>query len=248
MILNGLRRNGWELRKIQSVQERRKLESEQADLDSWRILQRYPVNTILDIGANTGQFARIARHWHHDACIVSFEPLADCFAQLSSLSAQLGNHRAVNSALGQETGSCTINRNESTPSSSLLKMESLHSDELPQTSRSWEEEIQVDRLDDVAAKLQFEGPFFVKLDVQGFEREVLLGGQETVKRAHALVMEVSLYSLYEGAPTFDQLYTIMKDLGFDYKGNVDQWVSQRDRRILQCDCLFENTSLVTGDR
>ncbi|WP_182864988.1 FkbM family methyltransferase [Stieleria mannarensis] len=238
MILNTLRYAGWDVRRISALPAIKKAEQEARSLEKWRFLQRYNAQTILDIGANVGQFARIARHWNSDALLVSFEPLADCADVLEKLSAELAPHRLIRTALGSSTGKSQIHHNQSSPSSSLLEMNSLHREELPHTSESWVETIEIQRLDDVFAE-PLEPPVFVKIDVQGFEREVIEGGAETIANAEAVVMEVSLQSLYKDAPTFDELYGRMRTMGFHYRGNVDQWVSRADGRILQCDCLFE---------
>jgi hypothetical protein len=70
---------------------------------------------------------------------------------------------------------------------------------------------------------------------------VLQGGEQTFRQARAIIAEVSLQPLYAGETTFDQAYQLLTAWGFAYRGNLDQWVSKRDARILQCDCLFENT-------
>jgi len=61
----------------------------------------------------------------------------------------------------------------------------------------------------------------------------------------AIVLEISLFPLYSGAPSFDELYRFLtSECGLVYRGRIDQWVSPRDRRILQIDCLFEKQDFV----
>lgn len=117
-------------------------------------------------------------------------------------------------------------------------MEELHRNELPHTANTREVSIQVRRLDDL--EMDIVGPLFVKIDVQGFELEVLRGGIESIRNASAVVVEVSAMPLYAGAPTFDDIYGFLTvECGFVYRGNVDQWLSNQDGKILQMDCLFE---------
>jgi FkbM family methyltransferase len=149
-------------------------------------------------------------------------------------------------ALGDEDIAINMHHNMFSPSSSLLTMEQLHKEEMPNTAHTVAEEIQVRRLDGLAEELQLEDPVFVKLDVQGYTEPVLRGGEHVVRRARAVVAEVSVQPLYQGETTFDQAYKILTEWGFVYRGNVDQWSSERDGRILQCDCLFENTNHSTN--
>lgn len=236
--LKMLRNAGWDVRRVSALPAIKQAEQAATTLQRWKFIRNYQAKTILDIGANIGQFARIARHWNPDAMIVSFEPLQDCADQLESMGEELAPHRLIRSALGSSTGTAEIHRNHSSPSSSLLEMEELHQRELPHTAQSTVESIQIQRLDDVF-QTPPDGPVFIKMDVQGFEREVIEGGSRTIGMAEAIVMEVSIQPLYKGAPTFDELYQTMRGFGFQYRGNVDQWVSAQDGRVLQCDCLFE---------
>jgi FkbM family methyltransferase len=200
---------------------------------------------VLDVGANTGQFAELIRQVLPDARIISFEPIDECFKMLQKNMSTRPPFEAFQLALGNEPGEAIINRNAFSPSSSLLQMKALHVDELPQTREVQEETISVEKLDNLSSSLSLETPFIVKVDVQGFEEQVILGGSKTLAKADAVIIEVSSHPLFEGAPTFDQVYQLMKQLGFIYRGNVDQWKSRKDGRILQFDALFETDQAAT---
>ncbi|NNJ26226.1 hypothetical protein LzC2_23070 [Planctomycetes bacterium LzC2] len=207
---------------------------------NWSFLRTLSPGTILDIGANEGQFAELVRPLVPDACIISFEPLSGCAAVLEAKRDCLEPFHLVRAALGEVAGEVEMNRNEFTPSSSLLEMEPLHVAELPDTANSVAERVSVRRLDDVATELQISRPLVIKIDVQGYEARVLIGGPRTVRSAAVVVAEVSAYPLYRGEATFEELYDLMKSYGFAYRGNVDRWLSPRDGRILQFDAMFEN--------
>jgi hypothetical protein len=59
----------------------------------------------------------------------------------------------------------------------------------------------------------------LKLDVQGFEDKVIIGGEDVVARAKIVIVEVSLQSLFEGGSLFDDVYRILKTRGFTYNEN-----------------------------
>lgn len=232
---------GVEVRLRRNVARVREAEKRRAAIERWSPLRRYQPRTILDIGANEGQFARIARTLCPQAAVVCFEPLADCFAALQAGVAQEPQVTAWQYALGSRNETTTIHRSEFSPSSSLLPMGEVHQREFPHTAETAPELIEVRRLDDVACELDFPSPVIAKIDVQGFECEVLDGGRETLSECAALIVELSCDRLYEGQPLFDDVYAQLKDLGFEYRGNVDQMLSPNDGRILQCDGLFENS-------
>lgn len=235
---------GWDVRRVASRADESRAEWHRRELAKWRLLQNYAPRTVLDIGANTGQFARLIREVLPAARIISFEPLAACFETLSRASIDLSPIDVYPFALGDADTTQVMYRNEFSPSSSLLPMERLHKDEMPCTATTFSEEIQIRRLDGLAGELKLEEPLCIKIDVQGYTEPVLLGGEQVIKRAKAVVAEVSLLPLYRGETTFDRVFQILTEWGFVYRGNVDQWYSERDGRILQCDCLFENVNAI----
>ena len=234
---------GWDVRRVQSIERTRRQRAHDEQVDHLRFLRNYGLRSVLDIGANTGQFAALAREVLPDPKIYSFEPLTSCYDELCKQICGMQPAEAFHFALGDENGTVAMQRNEFTPSSSLLPMNRRHWEELPGTEHSTEESISVRRLDDVFADRVLETPLFVKIDVQGFEERVLRGGPVTIRRAVALVLEMSSVPLYDGQPLFDDLYRLLREWGFVYRGNVDQIWSRRDGRILQFDALFENTNL-----
>lgn len=242
-IRNMLLNIGWDVRRTASWESERRARYEQAELDKWKLLKTLNPHGVLDIGANTGQFAKIVRTLLPDTRIISFEPLQDCLRQLEAAKQNLAPIEVMPFALGNEDTSMVMNRNDFTPSSSLLPMEDLHKQEIPKTEHTTPETIQIRRLDGIAPQLNLPSNIFIKIDVQGYTAPVLQGGEQTIRKSIAVVAEVSLRPLYKGETTFEEAWNILTGWGFAYRGNVDQWVSHRDGRILQCDCLFENVEL-----
>jgi FkbM family methyltransferase len=194
--------------------------------------------TILDIGANTGQFADDARKLSADAMIYSFEPLRECFEQLQESHRLDPRFKAFHMALGEEAGEVVMHKNEYSQSSSLLPMAELHKRAFPQTRNVAPEKVRVARLDDLASELVLKRPMLVKIDVQGFEAKVILGAKKTLEKADALIVETSVEPLYEGQPLFDDVYRMLVDMKFRYRGNYNQLLSPDDGRVLQADAFF----------
>lgn len=228
---------GLQLRRIPKEAPARTLES-----DSNRILwlRAIGINTILDIGANTGQFAQHIRRVIPDAMIYSFEPLPDCFEQLKENLANWVNFSAFNLALGDRTGELIFQRNEYSPSSSFLKMADLHREAFPYTRNTDHVTVTTRRLDDLSQELSVKEPLLVKIDVQGYEGHVLRGGEGIIGRASVIIVETSFETLYEGQPRFDDIYRTLVSWGFAYSGAFDQLCSPQDGRPLQQDSIFVN--------
>lgn len=201
-------------------------------------LKTIEIKTILDIGANTGQFAAFIHEICPDAMIYSFEPLGDCYEQLIANFKDVPRFKAFNLALGDMAGEVEMYRNEHSPSSSLLSMEELHKKSFPYTREEQIQKINVARLDEFATNLEIQFPMLIKLDVQGFEDKVIREGINTIKKAEIIIIELSVEHLYEAQPLFDDIYRTLFNLGFQYKGNYDQLHNPIDGRVLQMDGIF----------
>jgi FkbM family methyltransferase len=209
----------------------------------FRWLRDLNIKTVLDVGANTGQFATLIHHILPDCDIYSFEPLADCFEELQKKMAGVRRFRAFRCALGREDQELEMHRSEFSPSSSLLAMRELHARLFPYTAKTWLERVPVRTLDGVAAGLELRDNVLIKMDVQGYEDRVIGGGLRTMSRAKVLIVETSFEALYSTQPLFDSIYEMLKDLGFRYRGSIDQLNSPVDGSVLQCDAVFLRTDV-----
>jgi FkbM family methyltransferase len=204
----------------------------------FRWLQRLDLKTVIDVGAHVGEFARTIHEILPAADIISFEPQEAAFAQLTANLAQIPGFQAVRCALGDATSIVTMRRSEFTPSSSLLPMTDRHKEAFPFTAGSSEEQVEVRRLDDVVAGMTLRDGVLLKIDVQGFERQVILGGMGVVSRARLAIVETSFQPLYDGQPLFAEIYELLTEHGLTYIGNWDQLKSPADGSVLQADAMF----------
>ena len=196
------------------------------------------IETIFDIGANTGQFAMAIHELLPKAYIYAFEPLPDCFAELQTAMSGVQTFRAFNTALAERNGEAEFHRSAWSPSSSLLPMQQLHKQNFPFTAEESRETVKVRRLDDCARELTIEDAILLKLDVQGAEDKVIGGGKELIRRAKVLIIETSMESLYEGQALFGDILKLLQGLGFRYKGALSQAFSPLDGSVLYADSIF----------
>jgi len=200
-------------------------------------LRRHDIRTVIDIGANAGQFAALVRNALPDASIYSFEPIADVHAELVKNMRADAKFTAFPFGLGEQDEERAINRNEFTPSSSLLPMNSLHQETFPFAVASRKETVSVRRLDDLRDRMRLEPNVLIKIDVQGYEDRVIRGGLQTFREAAVVLMEVGIEPLYEGQWLFAEMHDALRDLGFDFKGIYGQLLAG-DGAPLQADVIF----------
>lgn len=203
-------------------------------------LKDFPINTIIDIGANMGQFVLEMSRIFPDAKIYSFEPIKDVFTELSKRCANIKNFRAFNIAASNFNAKTTIHRSKISPSSSILEMGDLHIQAFPHTQETFDEEITLRKLDDVILEenLQLEPQILIKLDVQGYEDKVIQGGIQIFKKAKVIITEVSYYELYRGQVLFEEIYHQLTTIGFKYKGNINNSFHPKTGLPLFADAIF----------
>lgn len=196
------------------------------------------IKTVLDIGANIGRFSKTLNHLLPNAQIYAFEPLPKCFDQLNSLMAGCKNFKSFNIGLGEANDTLEIEQNDFSPSSSFLQMTKTHIDAFPFTSQKSIIEVPVRRLDDVMKDYILNKNIMIKVDVQGFEEKVILGGQNTFEQANLLLLELSYQELYYGQPLFGDIYNYVIQMGFKFHGTLAQMKSPINKELLDADCLF----------
>lgn len=201
-------------------------------------LREIGFSTVIDVGANTGQFARAAHHVFPDARIYSFEPIPGCLETMKRRMQGISGFEAFGSAIGNEEGTITIHQSAFSPSSSILAMTSEHTDAFPWTAGGTDVVVEIHRLDSFLPRMNLDGKVLLKIDVQGFSQQVLLGAPLTLARSDMVLVETSFVSLYEGEATFDQTYRLMTDAGFSFIGFLDQLEHPGTGRILQGDAIF----------
>ncbi len=205
-------------------------------------LRERSVSTVIDIGANSGQFSRYISGFFPEAEIYCFEPLSEPFAKLKSWAeCRAGNTHLFNLALGETTGMVEMNcHTEHSPSSSILSTTELTGRHYPQTREQSRIRVDMDTLDNVLgeALAAMESEILIKLDVQGYEDRVLRGAKRVLAKADICIIEVSLDLLYSAQAGFLDIANQLYAAGFQYAGNLDQSYAS-DGHILFLDAIFK---------
>lgn len=202
------------------------------------LLRQERVNLVLDVGANTGQFADELRASGYRGRIVSFEPLTSAHAELCRKAVAYPNWTiADRMAIGAEGGSINIHISENSASSSILDMLPRHLEAAPQSIYISSETVPVKRLDDLCA-LSLNDRALLKIDVQGYERQVVEGAPCVLGICHAVICEMSLSPLYEGQLLARELWDLLAGHGFEPWSLEPGFRDPVTGRMLQFDGFF----------
>ena len=203
-------------------------------------LEDLKIDTVLDIGANIGRTASTFRYLFPNATIHCFEPIPACYDELLRTVAGDNNCLNYNIALGATESTSEINVNSHLPSSSLLALGESHQTAFPFAQEASKINIEIKVLDQFKPTKAFGKSTFIKIDVQGFELEVIKGGAETFKSAKVVLVEMSYDELYSKQPLFDDIYAVLTELGFKYYGSVGTATNPQNGLNIQADCIFLN--------
>lgn len=203
-----------------------------------RTLADRDIDTVLDIGANEGQYAALVRAAGYSGRIVSVEPLPDAFDRLVRRSRTdprwVGERRAV----GAKIGRITIRVSANSYSSSVLPLTTAHLDVAPESRVVKSIEVDVTTVAALAEAHDLAPDHtLLKIDTQGFEGAVLDGAGAWLDRVAAVQLEVSHVELYVGQALEPELTARLASHGLVPWTN-DPGISAANGRLLQSDVLF----------
>jgi FkbM family methyltransferase len=222
-----LRRLGYDIQRIGSTEEaviRRLLHSENADL-------------VVDVGANQGQYGGLMRLLGYSGDLISFEPSADAYRLLTRATNRDSKWTAVQAALGSTSEIAFLNVSANSVSSSMLRVSSRHRQAERASERIASERVPVLPLDGQLSQFGDKSRIWLKLDVQGYEGEVLKGATHTLPRCRVIQCEASLQALYEGGIDYLDLLRIVRDEGFTMVWIEPGFIDQESGELLQFDFI-----------
>ena len=216
-------------------------------LDLYRCFERikndFTIRTVLDVGANRGEFARIASDCFPGAAVHCFEPLPVCQPLLQAQAAERPQIKLHACALGETSGTAEMFENDYSPSSSLLPMQDRHRELWPKTAGAKKITIAIDTLDAVVARNEMAAPVFLKLDVQGFELSVLRGATMALRQTAAVLTEVLFEPLYAGQMDYRELLNFMAERGFRFVEFAAERRLPPLGKMVYSDAIFVNERL-----
>jgi FkbM family methyltransferase len=173
--------------------------------------------------------------------IISFEPLKSAFEELKNASFKDNNWIVNNYAIGNKDINGVINVAGNSYSSSILNMLPMHLNSAPKSKYIAQEEIEIKKLDSIFNSFcNKEDRVMIKIDTQGYEKNVIDGANETLSNIKIIQLEMSLVPLYENEMLFIDMINFLDKKGFrlfsleDGDGFSDPTTGQ----LLQIDGIF----------
>lgn len=179
--------------------------------------------TIIDVGANTGYYARAYRHYFPKAQIYSFEPVPDIFEKLK----KVRGINALNLGLWDKKTTSKINFTPEHPGASSLFTKT-HS------GKSTERTISLDRFDNL--KIEIKKPALLKIDVEGAELRALQGFGSKLQQFDIVQIEVNLGPKNSWKPEPSEIIQLMEQNGFG--SFVQKNLRIMNGKYTQCDLFF----------
>ena len=204
-------------------------------------LAHFGINVLLDVGANTGQYASLMRRIGYKGQIISFEPLTSAFAALKEKVDLDNKWLAENFALGNQEEQSIIHIAGNSYSSSLLDILPSHIEFDANSRYIAEEIIQIKKLDDIYSNYcKLDDVVMLKIDTQGFEKNVLEGSKLSLKKMALLQLEISIEPLYENEILFVEMVNYLQAFGFDLFALENGIRNPQSGKLLQVDGIFIN--------
>jgi FkbM family methyltransferase len=199
------------------------------------------IRTIYDIGANVGTWTLLAKAVIPESTIEAFEPLTEhCTAFDKNLSA-IGGVRLHRVALGPKDGVADLRVTNFSDASSLLPLVAAGQAEFG-VQEVEQVRVEMRRLDDYRREHKLLFPDLIKLDVQGYELQVLAGAEDCLRHAKALIVEASFIEYYEGQCLFHDIVGYLVKFGLFLAVLGDH--TPAGRMLRQTDVLFLRSRLV----
>jgi len=177
------------------------------------------IDLVIDVGGNLGQFASLLRERvRYRGALITVEPIPAMAQALGRRFANDPHWALVACALGEQPGRATLNVMHGHELSSLLAPSNAASDKLDRQNQVKQKvEVQVSTLGTLMREhplAQRARNIYVKLDVQGYELQVLRGAHDSLSRIVALQAEASVIPLYAGVPSYHELMREIESMGF----------------------------------
>jgi FkbM family methyltransferase len=207
-----------------------------------RNLEESNVSSVIDVGANVGQFGLDIRRHGFKGQMFSYEPVEETFGVLAHTIMRHQPWKAIQLGLGASECERTINISGNAGlSSSLLEMGSVHLENFPDSVTVLNQKVTISTLDNQLEALGIDPRrIMLKLDVQGYEAEVLRGAAKSLAKIPLCYLEVSLVPLYKGETTFLPILNLLAEAGHEVI-DVFRSLKSNDGKLLQLDILTKLT-------
>lgn len=210
-----------------------------ASLEHSELLAGQTFATVIDVGANVGQFALFALDQLEPTRVVCIEPQPTQLDYLATLGLARGCAiEVITAALGDHEGTESLQITRATDSSSLLApskgaRETNHGLRVISTL-----EVPLLSGDSILLDYTINHPVLLKIDVQGTELSVLRGMRNFIRQVDAVLVEVSFSNLYNDQARPHEVVELLVASGFVLEGIAHVPGGSCGWHLSQADLLF----------
>ena len=203
-------------------------------------LQGFTIDTVIDVGANRGQYGRALRTAGWGGPLLSIEPQPALQAELRKIAARhppwvVGPAVAV----GAHCGTATLERSAESDMSSLLPQTPTLQTVSPSSAVAERMEVPLRRLDSLEAlRAAPHERLFLKLDLQGGEAAALTGAEGLLPRVVGLQVEMALVPMYEGEADWRSTVDRLAVWGYELYLLIPGYFERKLMRQVQVDGIF----------
>lgn len=201
-----------------------------------RTLRGMPVDGIIDVGANRGQFSLACAIALPGVPIVAFEPIPSEARLYRLVHGAHPRNELIETALGESNFTTTFHLSKNADSSSILPIGSKQTELFRNTAEAGTFEVEVKRLDDFSRHWRGRHHQLLKIDVQGYELQVLRGAAATLATCAFVYAECSEIQLYDGQALRADVETFLREHAFEVRGRHNAYYA--GGKLIQADYLF----------
>jgi len=195
--------------------------------------------TVLDIGSNKGQFILLIKKLYKNKIFYSFEPIREILEKQKKFFKDKRNLFFYNIGIGKKYEKKKFYITNRKDSSSFLKVErKIKGNEDYRVEE--ERIITIKSLDKIMSEKKLLGPILMKIDVQGFELEVLKGSSSTLKKTKYIIIEVSNDEIYFKQPLSNEIIKYLNSNNFEIIKKSSITTNIPKSNFSQIDILFKN--------
>lgn len=212
-----------------------------------KVLISHQISTVIDVGANAGQFATKLRAGGFTGRIKSFEPIPLHAQKVAALFAEDKNHEMHHCALGATPGTLELNVYKGSDLSSFLQPSNGSRKYFGSNVELMEKiRVPVRRLDQVEGIVEAGEKVLLKLDTQGYDLKVFEGATNLIPSIEAILVECSAIALYENAPNFIETLSVFSMAGFVPSGFFPICRDEASLALIEFDCLLVRRQSAAG--
>lgn len=191
---------------------------------------------VVDVGAADGAMARAALDSYPSCEVICLEPCSSTFSEMKNALSRYGERvHFIHAAVADYTGETQLHITTSKFANSLFPQLEKYKKENPDIREISFETVKVVSLDSLELDLAARADGILKIDVEGAELEVLLGGRKFIsEKVDWIIIELSFSRRTGGF--FLRILNLLDEYGFELVNIIDMYQSGRNHCFL---CSFD---------